>query len=95
MSAALMTERIYPTLTAFLDDRNAPERPAIPPGGCCGPKENDHMTFLAYTIRKTADRAERLRKLQNYAVLLERFAPGEPCLARVMQWHEEVLGAER
>ncbi|WP_099863772.1 hypothetical protein [Pararhizobium haloflavum] len=84
---------IYDTLSAFLSDPAAPERPHVPPGGCCGHRDNSHMTFLAMTIRKTRSNTERLRKLQDYAVLLEQVAPGDPCVGRVMSWHRELIGA--
>lgn len=94
MSAAVIDAAAgcYPTLMAYLTNDADRARPALPPGGCCGAKDNDHMTFLAFTLKKFG-REERLRKLHSYAVLLEQIAPGDPCVGRVMQWHEEVLGA--
>ena len=84
----------YPSLSAFLSDPSAPIRPELPPGGSVGPKDDDHMTYLAMTIRNTPDRAERLRKLANYAELLaQHVGSEEPCLQRVLAWHGEIIGA--
>lgn len=80
----------YATIVEFLADPSA-DRPAIPPGGSCGDKDNAHMTYLANTLRKFG-RAEQLRKLQNYAVILESIAPGDPCVKRVMEWHGQIAG---
>lgn len=82
----------YPTIAAFLADTAAPERPAVPPGGPVGPKDDAHMTFLAMTIRETASNAERVRKLASYAKLLASLSPEDPCIRRVEQWRGELEG---
>jgi len=83
----------YPTIVAFLSDPNAPERPIIPPGGSCGPKDDDHMTHLAMIVRRQKDRPAQIDILRRQAELLESLAPGDPCVARMLQWHGELVGA--
>lgn len=80
----------YRTLPDYLADPEAPERPELPPGGSCGPKDDAHMTFLAMTVRRKTSTAERLELLRRQAILLESIAPGDPCIARMMEWHRQL-----
>lgn len=84
---------MYDSLLEYLRDPDAPDRPQTPPGGSCGPKDDDHMTFLAGAIRRAKNRAEQIDKLARYATLLETVAPGDPVIDRVMKWHSELIGA--
>lgn len=81
---------IYATLLSYLADPAAPERPELPPGGSCGEKDDAHMTFLAMTVRRKHSTAERLELLRRQATLLEKIAPGDPCVARMMDWHRQL-----
>lgn len=83
----------YPTILAFLEDPNAIERPTVPPGGSCGPKDDAHMTHLAMIVRRQKSREAQVDILRRQAELLERLAPGDPCVARMLQWHGELVGA--
>ena len=84
---------MYDSLIEYLRDPDAPDRPKMPPGGTCGPKDDAHMTFLAGSIRRAKNRAEQIDKLARYAGLLQSVAPGDPVIDRVMKWHEELIGA--
>ena len=95
MSAAIKeTEAfVYPTLLAYVSDPTGPERPSLPPGGDLGPKDNDHMTYLAMCVRRKKTLAEQIDMVRRQALLLESFAPGDPCIERMLNWHRELLGA--
>lgn len=80
----------YATLPAYLADPAAPDRPELPPGGSCGEKDDRHMTYLAMTVRQKRTSAERLELLRRQAILLESIAPGDPCIARMMEWHRQL-----
>jgi hypothetical protein len=82
----------YSTLRAFLDDPQAPNRPDIPPGGSCGGKDDGHMTYLAMIVRRQKSRAAQIDILHRQALLLESFAPGDPCIRRMLDWHSQLAG---
>jgi hypothetical protein len=85
---------MYPTIVDYLNDPAAQDRPVIPPGGSCGPKDDDHMTFLAMVVRRQRDRSAQIDILHRQAVLLESFAPGDPCVARMIEWHAQLAEAK-
>lgn len=84
---------MYDSLIEYLRDPDAPQRPTVPPGGTCGDKDDGHMTFLAGAIRREKSKSAQIDKLARYAALLESVAPGDPVVARVVKWHEELIGA--
>ncbi len=84
----------YPTITAFLADPTAPARPEVPPGGPIDPRDDGHMTYLAMTVKKRETRIERIDVLFRQAKLLESIAPGDPCIARILEWHGELIAEE-